>query len=252
MKEKALRSAGSVHSLIKEVAYRTPNKIALIYKDESLTYGQLNVLSNHVAHSLIKFGVKKGEPVGILISRSFFMIVGLIAVLKAGAAYVPIDPDYPTDRIHFMLKDSRSNLLISESTSIGSIKFQRQIIWLDQLTAIQLQPSSNPTILSEGKDLAYIIYTSGSTGKPKGVKVSDSNLLHAYSNWQQTYQLQERHCHLQMANFSFDVFTGDSHSSPVFKKQTTQFYDSTGFLMIWVVIRSRWQSNGRSRKVFWS
>jgi len=147
---------------------RTPNEIAVVYKEQELTYSELNILSNQLAHYLIsEQGVMVGDFVGIMQSRSEMLIVCILGILKSGAAYVPIDPDYPQQRIDFLQNDSNCKFTLDHSALNNFLVFKEKYD-IKAPSAVSLKPN----------DLAYIIYTSGSTGNPKGVMIEHRNLLH--------------------------------------------------------------------------
>jgi amino acid adenylation domain-containing protein len=199
-----------VHQLFEEQVKRTPDAIAVVFQDQQLTYRKLNAKANCLAHYLQSFGVGTEVKVGIYLDRSLDLIVAVLGVLKAGGAYVPLDPAYPQERLAFMLKDAELSLVISHSSVVNSFE-QMTVINLDEnWKKIARESESNPVSRSRSDNLAYIIYTSGSTGQSKGVMVEHGSVVNAYLGWEEIYQLSERlTCHLQMASFSFDVFTGD-------------------------------------------
>ncbi|BBC27208.1 non-ribosomal peptide synthetase [Pseudanabaena sp. ABRG5-3] len=159
--------------LIELQVQRTPNAIAVIYENQKLTYQELNQKANQLAHHLLAIGIQSEQLIGICVERSLDMLVGLLGILKAGAAYVPIDPSYPRDRIEYMLSDSQAQILITQQSLINQIPaYTGLIISLDSDQHKLSQASvDNPQVVIDTNQLAYVIYTSGSTGKPKGVQV---------------------------------------------------------------------------------
>ncbi|WP_432328221.1 non-ribosomal peptide synthetase [Mucilaginibacter sp. P25] len=156
------------------------SSVAVVYEGESLSYSELDARSNALGHYLRSRGVREDTLVGICIDRSLEMIVGLLGILKAGGAYVPIDPDYPQDRIAYMLEDTGSRLLLSSSrVSAGlSMVTEAEIVELDRDWAKIASYGSLPVERSlQPTHLAYVIYTSGSTGTPKGVMVEHRSLI---------------------------------------------------------------------------
>jgi amino acid adenylation domain-containing protein len=151
----------------------TPERIAVRFEEKELTYGELNLRANQLAHYLKKRGVGPEVLVGICVKRSLEMVVGLLGILKAGGAYVPLDPEYPTDRLDFMLKDSGATLLLTQQ-SIG-LRIEEsiaEVVFLDtDWPEIRKEREENLATKPEPENLAYVIYTSGSTGKPKGVAI---------------------------------------------------------------------------------
>ncbi len=156
-------------------AASTPNHVAVEHEGEKLEYGDLNQQANRLAHYLQALGVKPDTLVAVCVDRSLEMIVGLLAVMKAGGAYVAFDAAYPQDRLQFMLGDSRPAVLLTQSHLRGLFKEIREDLKIIDLSGAQTwsnQPDSNPrhaAVASTAKDLVYVIYTSGSTGQPKGV-----------------------------------------------------------------------------------
>jgi amino acid adenylation domain-containing protein len=190
---------------------KTPNAIAIVFENQQLTYETLNTKANQLAHYLQTLGVKPEVLVGICVERSCEMLIGLLAILKAGGAYVPLDPTYPKARLAFMLEDTQVPLLLTQSSLKEKLpETETQVVYLDAET--QRLSSFAYDNLKSGvscENLAYVIYTSGSTGQAKGVIITHKSVLNAYYAWENAYQLGTLTTHLQMANFSFDVFTGD-------------------------------------------
>ena len=196
----------TIHQLFEEQVEKIPEHIAVVYEDEQLTYAQLNRRSNQLAHYLISLGVKADSLVAISVERSLDMIVGLLAILKAGGAYVPIDSTFPSDRIAYMLQDSRSEILLTQSELAECLPELNCIkICFDLLSEeLELQPALNPKNRVNSNDLAYVIYTSGSTGKPKGVMVEHNSvdrLLYSTDHW---FGFNERDVWTLFHSFSFD------------------------------------------------
>ncbi|TGO02729.1 hypothetical protein PN36_20090 [Candidatus Thiomargarita nelsonii] len=195
-----------IHQLFEAQVERTPDAIAVVFKDQTLSYCTLNQRANQLAYHLQSLGVKPDMLVGICIERSCEMIIGLLGILKAGGAYLPLEPSYPKQRLAFMLEDAQVSVLLTEQKLVAELpKHNAQIVCLD--TPSQRINNPNNSVLPE--NLAYVIYTSGSTGRPKGVMITHRNLVNAYYAWEDAYQLRDMKTHLQMANFSFDVFSGD-------------------------------------------
>ena len=169
-----------VHQLFEQQAGRTPNAIAVRFKNNSLTYRQLDQRSNAVAEQLRRRGVGPDALVGVCIERSLDLIVGLLGVLKAGGAYVPLDPVYPRERLSMMLEDSRAKVVISQR----SLAARFAMPGADVLCIEDIDPSGAPHAPQSGvtpKDLAYVIFTSGSTGRPKGVMVTHGNVANFFA-----------------------------------------------------------------------
>ncbi|WP_270169189.1 non-ribosomal peptide synthetase [Paenibacillus sp. SYP-B4298] len=194
----------TIHQLFERQAERTPDKTALVFGCRSLTYRQLNERANQLAHTLRRRGVGRDEIVGLMVERSLEMIVGLLAILKAGGAYVPIDPEYPQERVAYMLENSRTRLLLTQEALAGKLSFGGEILLIDQEEAYSKQ-NANLLHVNEPHDLLYVIYTSGTTGKPKGVMIEHRNIVNLlFYVYQDTNVDYSGHV-LQFTTISFDV-----------------------------------------------
>ncbi|BAZ37902.1 amino acid adenylation domain-containing protein [Calothrix sp. NIES-4101] len=201
-----------IHQLFEAQVEKTPDAIAVVFENEYLTYQELNQRANQVAHYLQTLGVEKEVLVGICVERSLEMIVGIIGILKAGGAYVPLDPNYPSERLAYMLADSQIKFLLTQEKLLNQQpQYSAHLICIDTNSQeICQQVNTNPNNNIKPDNLAYLIYTSGSTGQSKGVMIEHRNLVNAYFAWDEAYKLRTATiCHLQMASFSFDVFSGD-------------------------------------------
>ncbi|MBW4670971.1 MAG: amino acid adenylation domain-containing protein [Cyanomargarita calcarea GSE-NOS-MK-12-04C] len=201
-----------IHELFEEQVKRNPEAVAVVFAGQQMTYGELNTKANQLAHYLRSLGVETEVPAGIYLERSLEMIVSVIAILKAGGVYLPLDPSYPLDRLEFMLFDAQVPVLIAMSALKENLpNHTAKVICLDsEKLAIAQQSPENPINQTHPHNLAYIIYTSGSTGKPKGTMIEQRSLVNAYLAWEDAYHLSSKTTsHLQMASFSFDVFSGD-------------------------------------------
>ncbi|WP_051250931.1 non-ribosomal peptide synthase/polyketide synthase [Paenibacillus harenae] len=195
----------TVHRLIEEQAERTPEAVAVTFGERSMTYRRLNEQANRLARTLRQHGVGADTLVGLLMPRSERMLVGLLAVLKAGGAYVPIDPDYPRDRVAYMLEDSGAKVLLTESGQAGGGAFSGDVVLADD-EAAYAEDGTAPDSISDSSHLAYVIYTSGSTGKPKGVMLEHrtvGNFIHAM---QRTFEFGPGLTILCVTTISFDIF----------------------------------------------
>ena len=170
----------------------------------SLTYAQLNDKVNQLAHLLNAEGVRPGHIVALMVERSFAMIIGILGIVKAGGAYLPVSPDNPPDRIGYMLKDAGVKVLLVQTKTASQIVFGGLIINLDDVDVYR-GSTANPAILNRPQDLAYVIYTSGSTGKPKGVMIEHRSLVNRLHWMQQAYSIDERDVILQKTPYYFDV-----------------------------------------------
>jgi len=163
----------SISELFEAQASMHPDAPALVEEDAVVTYGDLNVRANRLAHHLRSLGLAPGDPIGICLERSSDMIVAMIGILKAGGAYVPLDPNYPAERLAFMLQDTAVGILITKSAHLSHLPaYGGRIACIDRDAAeIARRDDANPPPAATADALAYIIYTSGSTGEPKGVMV---------------------------------------------------------------------------------
>jgi amino acid adenylation domain-containing protein len=173
---------GMIHQLFEAQVERTPEAIAAIHQHQQITYSDLNCRANQLAHYLIQQGAQPDRPIAVCMERSLDLIVALLAILKAGSAYLPLDPDYPAERLNFMLKDTQTQLLLT--TELAALELATseplQIICVDT-DSFKAYANTNPQPTFSSHNLAYIIYTSGSTGTPKGVAIehrSTVSLLH--------------------------------------------------------------------------
>ena len=163
----------SVHQMIEAQAARTPDATAVVFGNESLTYAELDRRSNQLAHHLIRLGAKPDSLIGICLERSLEMVVGLLGILKAGAAYVPLDPAYPQDRIAYMVENSEAPLLLTQASLKDHLPATtaRSILIDWEWPEIAKLSTASPALSLDPENRAYVIFTSGSTGKPKGVEV---------------------------------------------------------------------------------
>jgi amino acid adenylation domain-containing protein len=163
-----------LHELVAEQAARSPDAIAVVYENGRMTYGELERRSNQLAHELIAAGAEPGGLVGMCLERSLELPVAMLAVLKVGAAYVPIDPSYPPQRQEFMLEDAGAAVLLTETRFLGVASTDRMaIVCVDgDRERIAARPAQPPDIAGDCEQRAYVIYTSGSTGRPKGVEIT--------------------------------------------------------------------------------
>nr|WP_223514287.1 non-ribosomal peptide synthetase [Pseudomonas sp. GL-B-19] len=172
-----------IHELISQQAAANPNALAVTFGTKQLTYAELDIQANHLAHKLIELGVAPEVRVGVAMPRSENLLVALLAVLKAGGAYVPLDPDYPAERVAYMLEDSRALVLLTEQSVAATLTVtaDTQVLLLDAMAWAEY-PENAPQTRVTPDNLAYIIYTSGSTGNPKGVAIAHRNVL-ALIDW---------------------------------------------------------------------
>lgn len=203
-----------IHQLFEEQVERTPDAVALVspLEEKRLTYRELNARANQLAHFLQSLGVGPDVLVGICVERSLDMIVGLMGVLKAGGAYVPMDPNYPTERLGFMIEDAQTPILLTQEKCLAVLpEHNARVICLDRdWPTIAPNPATNPVSAVGPQHRVYCIFTSGSTGKPKGAQITHQNFVNNLFAYIEAYQVQDTVTStLQMASFSFDMFGAD-------------------------------------------
>lgn len=197
-----------------QYAEALPEQPAVSAAGRTLTYRELNEQANKVAHLLRKKNVGRGEPVALLFRRSPEMVIALLAVLKAGGAYLPIDPEYPEARIQYMLEDSGAVCMLTQEELAGqaaSLSFHKNTILIDD-PAVSAESGRNLEIAAEPDDLAYIMYTSGTTGKPKGNLTTHANITRVVKETNYI-SLSEKDTLLSLSNYAFDGFTFDVYGA---------------------------------------
>jgi amino acid adenylation domain-containing protein len=197
-----------VHELFEAQAERTPERIALRFENQHMTYRELNSRSNQLARHLRNLGVGPDALVAIYAQRSLEMVVGLLAVLKAGAAYVPVDPTYPAERVAFMLKDAGARILLSDEHLIAKLPALAgtEIVALSEPRwEVSSEAGQNLPRIATPANLAYVIYTSGSTGQPKGARIPHRAIVNHLQWMQSKFPMNECDCVLQKTEFGFDV-----------------------------------------------
>ncbi|BAU16013.1 amino acid adenylation domain-containing protein (plasmid) [Leptolyngbya sp. NIES-3755] len=196
-----------LHHWVERQAQQRPDAIAALWNEQFLSYRELNDRANQLAHFLQSWGVSPDQLIGICLERSLEMLIAILAVLKAGGAYLPLDPDYPSDRLAFMLSDAPVVGLVTQSHLQSRLpSYSGSIVCLDaDWSAIADYPNSNPASSVTPGHLAYVIYTSGSTGQPKGVLLTHRGLANLSQAQQQTFRLSPDSRILQFASFNFDA-----------------------------------------------
>ncbi|MBG9452514.1 hypothetical protein ABE61_00010, partial [Lysinibacillus sphaericus] len=191
----------TVVELFEEQAAKTPDQIALVFEGEEVSYRELNERANVLAHKLRELGVKPDDFVAIMSERSIEMIAGIYGIIKAGAAYVPIDSTYPEERIAFMLEDCQPKAILlygaEYETDITKIDLKEAGTWEGNI--------QNPEKVNKAEDLIYCIYTSGTTGTPKGVLVEHHGVVAINQYFKELYKITEKDVILQFANYIFDA-----------------------------------------------
>ncbi|CAI8691173.1 amino acid adenylation domain-containing protein [Burkholderia sp. IT-111MI5] len=200
-------AAQPLHRLFEQQVERTPDAVAAVCDDASLTYAELNLRANRLAHRLIELGVAPDALVGLAMERSLDMIVALLAILKAGGAYVPVDPDYPAERVRFMIDNAQLRWLFTQQHLLAALPdTDARVIVVDcDAHDFDAAPASNPAPALSGDNLAYMIYTSGSTGRPKGALNTHRAITNRILWMQHAYTLGADESVLQKTPFSFDV-----------------------------------------------
>jgi amino acid adenylation domain-containing protein len=204
--ERRVAMAEFVHHRMEQQAKKRPKAAAIIFDDLELSYADLNRRANRLAHRLIRLGIRPETRVGIAVERSPEMIIGLLAILKAGAAYVPLDPGYPQDRLSYMVEDSRISLVLSQSHVRARVLHSPELDVLE-LDTLDLgdETDTDPVIALHGDNLAYVIYTSGSTGMPKGVMVAHHPLAMHLSAIGEVYDVRPGDRELSFFSMNFDA-----------------------------------------------
>jgi amino acid adenylation domain-containing protein len=206
-----------IHALIERQAARTPDAVALVDEQQQLSYAELELRANQLAHHLIAAAAARGAAlgpgliVGLCLERSVELIVALLAVLKTGAAYLPLDPAYPPERLAFLLGDSRAALLVSDSAQRGRLHGQAApVVEIDvERDAIRRCATTRPDAAATPDDLVYVIYTSGSTGKPKGVEIGHRGLVNLIEHMAGELAVVPGDEMLAITSLSFDLSVPD-------------------------------------------
>lgn len=196
-----------IHHLFEAQATQTPDAVAVIFKGEQLTYGQLNRQANRLARHLRSIGAGPDRPVGIFMERSPEMVVGVLGILKAGSGYLPLDPDFPKERIAFMLEDAQVPVLLTQASLLEQLPPQTaRVVCIDSDgPVIAACSSDNPGVDVKPEHLAYIIYTSGSTGNPKGVQVTHQTVVNFLTSMRHEPGLTAEDVLLSVTTLSFDI-----------------------------------------------
>ena len=202
----------TIHTLFEEQVVKSPNNVGVVYEGVKLTYKELNERANQLAHYLIKHNITPDDLVTLLLDRSENMIIAILGVLKAGAAYVPMDPEYPDDRIKYILEDTNTNLVIANNTytkRINTINNKVTTISIDAESFTQnltKYDNTNPVVDNlTSNNLAYVIYTSGTTGNPKGVMIEHKGVVNLNCALSKRYNLEKNEVILQLSNYIFDA-----------------------------------------------
>jgi amino acid adenylation domain-containing protein len=208
-------SATLVHAMVAAQAARTPEAVAVEYGAETVTYAELEVRANRLAHRLVRMGVEPDVRVAVAMERSVDLVVSVLAVLKAGGCYVPVDPAYPADRVAYMLDGSGARVVLTSASSAGRLPATAAaVLRVDaEREAIEREPAEAPRVDVHPENLAYVIYTSGSTGRPKGVAIPHRTLA-SMAEWQIPHWGRGAAARtLQFTSLSFDVSSQEIFST---------------------------------------
>jgi natural product biosynthesis luciferase-like monooxygenase protein len=192
----------TIVSLFEKQVVSTPDRTAIVYEGRRMTYSELNRQANRLAGYLKELGVVHNDVIAVMCERSELMVAALFGVLKAGAAYVPIDPVYPPDRIAYILRDSGANVLLVSDGLALAVDYEGHVVHLDRIINGH---EENPGLRIAPRDLCYLIYTSGSTGKPKGVMIAHSNVVNFFAGLNREFPPREEDCMLAITSTSFDI-----------------------------------------------
>jgi non-ribosomal peptide synthetase component F len=184
-----------------------PDAVALEMGHLSLTYAELEARSNRLAHHLLAQGIGQGSTLGVCLPRSFELIIAILATWKSGAVYLPLDPSYPRDRLLFMVEESATALVLTDSSVAGLLRGSSAplLVWDEEQPVIDGRPSSVTGVTVEAGDLAYVMYTSGSTGQPKGAMIEHRGLSNVAHAQMAMFESGCRTRVLQFASMSFDA-----------------------------------------------
>ena len=198
---------GLLHQLFEVQVERSPDAVAVIAEKEAWTYRQMNARANQLAHHLIGLGIGPESLVGLCVDRSLEMVWAILGVLKTGAAYVPLDPAYPRERLAGMAEDARMPLILTQAhLHEGVARVAGQVLTLEALAEpLRKLPETNPSVPVDPQNLAYVIYTSGSTGRPKGVMISHGAIANHMDWMQRVFPLTPTDLVFQKTPFSFDA-----------------------------------------------
>ncbi|WP_370644037.1 amino acid adenylation domain-containing protein [Myxococcus sp. RHSTA-1-4] len=203
---KPFPGADCLHHRFEEQARRRPDAIAVVSDGERITYAELDRRANQLAHALLERGVTPETLVGLCVERSAATVVGILGILKAGAAYVPLDPTYPADRLAYMVADSRMPVAITQRHLVERLPAEGVSLLVLEDAAEQLarQPTTPPGVPVSGDSLAYVIYTSGSTGRPKGSLLPHGNVMRLFEATEAWFHFDESDVWTLFHSYAFD------------------------------------------------
>jgi fengycin family lipopeptide synthetase B len=195
-----------IHRVFEERVRCSPKATVLTFENSNFSYEDLNERANRLAHYLLSLGAEPEVRIGICAERSLDLVVSILAILKAGCAYVPLDPAYPRDRLSYIIEDSQVSLLLTQASLLDQLPpISTTVVCIDRdWNEIAQQPGSNPITTASAANLAYIIYTSGSTGRPKGVMVTHGNVLRLFQCTEPWFKFSEQDVWSLFHSCSFD------------------------------------------------
>lgn len=195
-----------IHALIENIANKFPDKEAIRFNGQSTSYRQMNETANQMAGVLLSYNIERGDTIGLSVDRSHNMLIALLAILKTGAAYIPLDPAYPDHRINLMLEDAGAKLLLTSKRYKDRFSSATEEVLLEEvMEKANNFPVNDLHKAINGNDLAYMIYTSGSTGKPKGVMLEHHNLVNFLYSMMRVPVIEENDRLLAVTTISFDI-----------------------------------------------
>ena len=196
-----------LHTLVEEQVERSPDAIAVLAGDRSLTYRELNTRANQLAHHLRALGARPESLIGLSVERSIWMPIGMLGILKSGAAYVPMDPHYPPDRLAFMLEDAGASLLVTQAGVAAALPgpVSTPVVLDGEDDPLAEQPTDNPECVTHARSLAHVIYSSGSTGRPKGALIEHKSLVNVFTAFADRPGLTADDVLIAVTNISFDL-----------------------------------------------
>lgn len=207
----------TIVDLFEDQVKKTPDNIAVVFEDKKLTYKQLNEKANQLARYLIKKGVNPHTVIGLRLNKRLEMIIGILAIIKSGCCYLPINMQYPEDRVNFMLSDSNAKLLLGTADSLTDMEFDLPKIDIDlNNNDIYNTDNKNLNLKISPEDLIYIIYTSGSTGKPKGAMLCHRNVVRLFKNDKFLFDFDETDAWVMFHSVAFDFSVWEMYGALLF------------------------------------
>jgi len=200
------RDGGCLHHLIEQQAQRTPDQVAVVFEQQRLTYRELDCRAGQLAAYLRELNVGPESLVGLCVDRSLEMVIGILGILKAGAAYVPMDATYPAERIAYMLGDAQVKVLLTQQSLVAGLpSADAQVVCLDSFDWSQRQPVAQGSTPVRPDNIAYVIYTSGSTGRPKGVCIEHGNIVNYVLGVSERFRLEPGMQHATVSTIAADL-----------------------------------------------